>query len=118
MNARIEALQAETPEFLRPYVSRESYIDEAIQQLICKGWNNLTDTERQEYLDLVQERVDLMIPEAVHRFRRYQAAREIAKWASTNRSKFWWQNGWQTMIVFLNTSWIRFTTWWRNAPDA
>ena len=69
MNARIEALKAQTPEELRPYVSPESYIDAAIGQLISKGYQNLTEAERQEYGDLVQERADRMMPAAMRRRR-------------------------------------------------
>lgn len=119
MNARIEVLEAETPEWLRPYVSRESYIDSAIAQLIQKGWDNLSDSERQEYLNLVDARVNLMIPESLLQFRRLRDSRsEENSWASTRKSKRWWQSGWQTMVAFLNTSKTRLTTWWRNAPDA
>lgn len=118
MNARIAALEAETPEFLRPYTSPESYIDAAIAQLIQKGWYNLTDAEKQEYLDLLDERVARMIPEAVHRFRRLRDSRSGGhSWASTNKFRRWFQNGWQALTSFLKRSKTRLIGWWRREPD-
>ena len=69
MNERVEALKATTPEWLRPYTSPEWYIDEAVKQLISKGWHNLTPAEQKEYAELVQERVDRMMPAAIRRIR-------------------------------------------------
>lgn len=112
MHPLAQTFADQTPEWLRPYVPVESYLDQAIAHLIKKGWPNLTDAERQDYDDITQERVDLMIPEALHHLRRLRDSR-----VPNNRSKDSFQKGWPAMVAFLKATKTRLTTWWRHEPD-
>jgi hypothetical protein len=64
MHPLVEALQASTPEHLRPFVSLESYIDQALRTLVTSYVKNngFTPKEKQDYDELTMKRMGLMRP--------------------------------------------------------
>lgn len=90
LHPRVQALQNEIPDELKPFVPIESLIDRAVGDLIgaMMQHGSWTDQERADFEALCDERVERMTPPSLKRLEKILATRRPSSKPSPKRS-FW-----------------------------